>query len=347
MASHQAVALDEHHVITGLGSDQHAATAMAVGDSHDDPFSASAWESHRTTITDLYQTKNLPLKQVMQYLRSRHGFKATMKMYKYRINKWNLRKNLRHRDVEEFVRSNKTPKIRGGKATPQRIDNYLQRRRRERPAKKHGQAAQHVDTLYDDQKTDGAPSTALSVVANKVRLPGSSLFSPRSPDGLRLLEGSIHAMRSYTSGHFDAKIWVLDSQGDLNVPDRALEWHGTWYTVRHLMEAGRAKQAFRVVQKCNQVFGEILVSDSPRFFSSALLVFLGLSSTWPDLAASVLRYMHSLSRIIFRESNHPMVQFLSNICKIGSFPNMGIHSRMLLSLFFRSSFHSIAKLMLR
>ncbi|KAH8201643.1 hypothetical protein TruAng_004164 [Truncatella angustata] len=237
-------------------------------------------------------------------------------MYKYRINKWNLRKNLRHRDVEEFVRSNKTPKIRGGKATPQRIDNYLQRRRRERPAKKHGQAAQHVDTLYDDQKTDGAPSTALSVVANKVRLPGSSLFSPRSPDGLRLLEGSIHAMRSYTSGHFDAKIWVLDSQGDLNVPDRALEWHGTWYTVRHLMEAGRAKQAFRVVQKCNQVFGEILVSDSPRFFSSALLVFLGLSSTWPDLAASVLRYMHSLSRIIFRESNHPMVQFLSNICKI-------------------------------
>jgi hypothetical protein len=78
MASHQAVALDEHHVITGLGSDQHAATAMAVGDSHDDPFSASAWESHRTTITDLYQTKNLPLKQVMQYLRSRHGFKATL-----------------------------------------------------------------------------------------------------------------------------------------------------------------------------------------------------------------------------------------------------------------------------
>lgn len=294
-----------------------------------------------------------------------------MKMYKYRIKKWNLRKYLRHGDVEEFVRSNKPPEVRGAKASQRQIDKYLQQRRRyERAAKRHDPAPRHVNTVYDDHETAGAPSMALSVVANRVRLPRPSLFSPRSPDGLRLLEGSIHAMRSYTSGNFDAKTWVLDSRGGLNVRDRALEWHGAWYTVRHLMDAGRAKQAFRVVQKCNQVFEEILVSDSPTFFSSAFLVFLGISSSWPELAASVLRYMHSLSRIRFGDSNHPMVEFLSNICKLGmlseidatshteqfiekvliqkleSFPDMGIHSHMLPLLFSNSSFHFVAEFML-
>lgn len=64
--------------MAGLGTDQLAATAMAAGQTLKDPFSAAAWESHRATITDLYQTRNLPLVEVMQYMASQHGFKATL-----------------------------------------------------------------------------------------------------------------------------------------------------------------------------------------------------------------------------------------------------------------------------
>ncbi|KAK9788680.1 hypothetical protein AB5N19_10202 [Seiridium cardinale] len=291
---------------------------MAAGESPVDPFSESVWESHRATITDLYQTRNLPLNQVVQYMRSQHGFKPTLKMYKYRLKKWNLRKYLRHSDVVEFIHSNERPEIRGAKASRERIDGYLrQRGQRKKTVKNHGRAAQQVDTLSDDQKSVSAQAIAPSIVARKVRLPGPCLSSPHSPDSFRLLEGSIHAMRSYTSGNLEANAWMLDSRGDLNARDLGLAWHGSWYTVRHLMDAGRAKQAFRIVQKCNQIFEEVLVSGSPRFFSSAFLVFLGLSSSWPDLAASVVRYMHSLSRIKFSDSNHPMVQFLFNLHKLG------------------------------
>lgn len=51
---------------------------MAAGESSDDPFSASVWDSHRAVITELYQTKNMPLNQVMQYMASRHGFKPRL-----------------------------------------------------------------------------------------------------------------------------------------------------------------------------------------------------------------------------------------------------------------------------
>ncbi|KAI1862854.1 uncharacterized protein JN550_010001 [Neoarthrinium moseri] len=300
---------------------------MADGGSQTAFASAAAWDSHRAIITDLYQARNMPLTQVMQYMESRHGFKATMKMYKYRIKQWNLRKNLRAQDVEEFVRSKKTPEIRGAKASQERIEKYL--RQRDRLTKKHDHVAQHTRSpLHDGRNPGVASSTALAVAAhnNTVRILKPPLFSPRSPDVLRALEGSIHAMRSYTSAHFDTKAWVLDSRGDLDVSkDPALEWHGTWYTVRHLMDAGKAKEAFRVVQKSNQVFEKVLASDSPTFFSSAFIVFLGLSGSWPDLAASVLRYMHSLSRIILKDSDHPMIELLSNIRKIeiGELPKYG------------------------
>lgn len=35
------------------------------------------WDPWRTTIQDLYQTQNLPLKDVMKVMEEEHGFRAT------------------------------------------------------------------------------------------------------------------------------------------------------------------------------------------------------------------------------------------------------------------------------
>ncbi|KAK3694183.1 hypothetical protein B0T22DRAFT_437284 [Podospora appendiculata] len=59
---------------------------------------AQDWDHYQQTITHLYMQENRTLRQVDDMMRQEYGFRATIKMYKTRIRKWNLRKNARHDD---------------------------------------------------------------------------------------------------------------------------------------------------------------------------------------------------------------------------------------------------------
>ncbi|KAK3336326.1 hypothetical protein B0T19DRAFT_35621 [Cercophora scortea] len=61
---------------------------------------AQDWDHYQQTITHLYMQENRTLRQVDAMMRQEYGFRATIKMYKTRIRKWNLRKNARHDDRE-------------------------------------------------------------------------------------------------------------------------------------------------------------------------------------------------------------------------------------------------------
>jgi Clr5 domain len=70
------------------------------------------WESHKSTILNLYFTENMTLEKVMKHMKQNHGFDARCSpriarssldltnfnskgRYETRFQKWNLRKNLR------------------------------------------------------------------------------------------------------------------------------------------------------------------------------------------------------------------------------------------------------------
>ncbi|KAL9072694.1 MAG: hypothetical protein Q9161_003403 [Pseudevernia consocians] len=62
------------------------------------------WETHRSTIKRLYLDEDKTLKNVMDTMERDYGHKATIKMYKSRINKWGLDKNCKAKEMKAIAR---------------------------------------------------------------------------------------------------------------------------------------------------------------------------------------------------------------------------------------------------
>ncbi|KAL7624905.1 hypothetical protein AAE478_004119 [Parahypoxylon ruwenzoriense] len=95
--------------------------------------SAQVWESHKAEIRRLYLDENRPLKEVMAIMRQK-GFRATVRMYKSRFDKWGFSKNNSKKDVIAMLQvqrqrnavGKRTAFHRNGKEVA--IDAYLKRK---------------------------------------------------------------------------------------------------------------------------------------------------------------------------------------------------------------------------
>ncbi|KAI1201110.1 hypothetical protein F5X97DRAFT_58939 [Nemania serpens] len=94
---------------------------------------AQVWESHKEEIRKLYLDENRPLKEVMTIMRQR-GFRATVRMYKSRFDKWGFSKNNSKREVVTMLQVQRQRNALGKRTTFQRngreiaIDAYLKRK---------------------------------------------------------------------------------------------------------------------------------------------------------------------------------------------------------------------------
>ncbi|KAI1767890.1 hypothetical protein GGR53DRAFT_49885 [Hypoxylon sp. FL1150] len=95
--------------------------------------SAQVWETHKAEIRRLYLEENRPLKEVMSIMRQK-GFRATVRMYKSRFDKWGFSKNNSKKDVIAMLQvqrqrnavGKRTAFHRNGKEVA--IDAYLRRK---------------------------------------------------------------------------------------------------------------------------------------------------------------------------------------------------------------------------
>ncbi|CAK7205302.1 hypothetical protein SEUCBS139899_008071 [Sporothrix eucalyptigena] len=94
------------------------------------------WEVHRERITELYRDQGLHLKQVQEIMADQYNFHASQRMYKTRISKWAIDKNLKAADVATILRMQqmraalgKKSKftIRGREIDFARVEQYLKR----------------------------------------------------------------------------------------------------------------------------------------------------------------------------------------------------------------------------
>ncbi|KAF2034882.1 hypothetical protein EK21DRAFT_107515 [Setomelanomma holmii] len=56
---------------------------------------ASLWETHKSTIHELYMVKETPLKEVVRILDTQHGFKRTKAQYERNFIVWGWRRKLK------------------------------------------------------------------------------------------------------------------------------------------------------------------------------------------------------------------------------------------------------------
>lgn len=94
------------------------------------------WEKHRERITELYRDQGLHLRQVQQVMMDECGFFASQRMYKTRISKWAIDKNLKAADVAAILRLQQVRAalgkksqftIRGRDVDFARVEQYLKR----------------------------------------------------------------------------------------------------------------------------------------------------------------------------------------------------------------------------
>ena len=81
------------------GPSHHTAAMTAANMSATSWANSNEWDKHRDLITRLYRDQGLHLKKVQSYMAKEFNFHASERMYKTRISKWNLDKNLKAADV--------------------------------------------------------------------------------------------------------------------------------------------------------------------------------------------------------------------------------------------------------
>lgn len=100
------------------------------------------WDVQRPEITRLYAAQNLPLKDVVKIMKSRHSFSATYvlvmsseyssgshltwlsyseRQYKMRISQWCLDKKVKYKEMRVIIRKLQKRKIKENKATLFRV----------------------------------------------------------------------------------------------------------------------------------------------------------------------------------------------------------------------------------
>ncbi|TEY54942.1 hypothetical protein BOTCAL_0235g00140 [Botryotinia calthae] len=98
--------------------------------------SAEEWESQRSILKQLYMTEDKPLKEVMETMKNEHGFRATPRQYKRRIEQWKLDKNIKENDMRVILRKdlkrkregkNSEFRISGREIEPKKIQRFAQR----------------------------------------------------------------------------------------------------------------------------------------------------------------------------------------------------------------------------
>ncbi|CAK7273913.1 hypothetical protein SEPCBS119000_005902 [Sporothrix epigloea] len=124
---------------TGMAGDGASGSNDTKGDGRrhqQDWAQANDWELHREHITELYRDQGLHLRQVQAIMSERYHFHASQRMYKTRISKWAIDKNLKAAEVAAILRMQQSRAalgkaskfaIRGRDIDFARVEQYLKR----------------------------------------------------------------------------------------------------------------------------------------------------------------------------------------------------------------------------
>ncbi|KAK7920994.1 hypothetical protein PG985_009016 [Apiospora marii] len=268
--------------------------------------SSDDWDIYRGTITHLYEVEDMTLEKVMNSMLNKHGFLATKKMYKARFKRWGLQKNLRYEQVSQLLQqdqghkpeSKSTPEvlIEGRKVDPRRVKTYL--RRTKRPGLKASSGTGRVARMA-------------SPVSRLTPPPEPSILS--TPDAIRLPEECMWILRDWVTGSFQGGLW--DTSGTVKNYDytyRLIFWNNSLAQIRTELQRGQTAQAFQKFGQCLDQYKQFLRDEDPRLFIYTYLVICRLFVDHPDLAKSLVGYIHELCKII-NGNFHPLSRVMDKI----------------------------------
>ncbi|KUI59710.1 hypothetical protein VP1G_06938 [Cytospora mali] len=295
------------------------------------------WIKMRPIITKHYRDDNMKLKELILFMDKTYGFRATAKMYKDRLTKWRISKNVKASDITTII---KKEDALGDTTGPEfyvvgdrliradRLQQAMQRRATvARRCRKSG--TKKGESESPSPSWESLPSGPLSTWE---ALRGSTPLSPQMsmPDTLRVPECVLLHSRGYILGTFesikvDGVVVDLKHEGPVHRCRMAFE-----ETLANLgLVQGLDRVAFKSLDGAFDLIRPCLLDRDPQF----IVVFLQIMSLclWfkkPEIMQMLVAYLHDLSRLVLG-SNHPItlicrelktadVEASRHICKLAA-----------------------------
>ncbi|KAK8130778.1 hypothetical protein PG999_003158 [Apiospora kogelbergensis] len=276
------------------------------------------FEAKKGIITHLYDLsgRNLTLKETMRIMEENHGFYGTAKMYKSRISKWKLRKNLKPAEVIELVRQYKEREA-AGKSTHVyfRGEKMDQRRVREYLRLVHGMSAGPGGGSSSDKRikiegiTCRTPSPPPSAADDATTMPIPPMRARAAPDDDSAAAAArgqpeprrSQAFRGMVAYGFESGFWRRTADGYVEPCAAIKAWYRKTLLVNRALQYGRMPLGFRLMQQCFDDFTALMRHPHPYLWIYTHRVATELAEQSPEAAQSFARFACSLCHTL----NHP------------------------------------------
>ncbi|KAG9231522.1 hypothetical protein BJ875DRAFT_444025 [Amylocarpus encephaloides] len=281
----------------------------------------SAFEEHRKTITRLWHAENQKLPNVIQLMKRQHGFSATRKQYKKRLNAWGLWKNIRRCEIPHLARikvhrdavcKSTRFKLHGVDVDVTKIDRWIKAQRKKLgddgfmssiqtevstppeivyDTEGEGDSASHPEAL-DESYEDKSASMDSTCVDRHIAV--VTLFSNiRPPNALQIPEEILRTIRNYFDTQFGSESL------------RGISYHGNEKT----LVDGR-----RQLESAFALLDPVLREESPLLLPYLICLHrhIHTSEAGLRLSCTLWDYTQRLSYIVLG-SKHPLTRILAHL----------------------------------
>ncbi|KAK8102353.1 hypothetical protein PG984_015499 [Apiospora sp. TS-2023a] len=232
------------------------------------------FDAYRDTITYLYARDGLALtlKETMQVMEKRYNFYATPRKYKAHLASWGLQKNR----TREGAYSTTSQQVQVGTRAP--------------PLHRAADRRVGKDAVGEDWVRELMRHISLERAARGRRAP--PMVPLQLPDILRVPERYMHYIREMVQLCWEIKVNPHGSPGS-NQPMN--EWFGLVTLACRLLEYGRVRQGFRVINQCFDGFADVVLRDlHPAAWVYGYVAGFLLGFQSPDLGRSYARFAQKL-----------------------------------------------------
>ncbi|KAK7703466.1 hypothetical protein SLS64_009136 [Diaporthe eres] len=269
--------------------------------------SDALWEAHKATIRRLYIDEGRSLKEVVEIMKTKHGFEASLKPYKARLNRWGFSKYITtrlEREALQHVVSNGLPTEGGAKPEIVRLSN--------------GTMISLSSLVTHLDRKRSTPHL----------YPVHVLRSLRSPEGLWVSEEMLRSARDYIREQYTT---LNDAELDMraSLPSHYGDFFKGLVAVRRLLQESRVDDALLVLRRApeqirmllggptvNNAFGCICITvlcvkwDESRaeYMNATLRALLKFAASvvhetaGPDPLRRILTSLTKLDDSVFREA---------------------------------------------
>ncbi|ERF72318.1 hypothetical protein EPUS_02205 [Endocarpon pusillum Z07020] len=307
--------------------------------------STQDWENIKPIFTKLYSTDNRALKDVKTILEKNYDFVATERMYKGRINAWNLHKNLKKAEKATLIRKVRQkrrpnpPLFKGRPVQMHRLLRYCKENKvptsgLEAVVRRGGQ--RRMTSLVD--VSSGAESETYNL---------QSLFRTPSPPArpiaihgdmrtaeLIIWTNEVYLKEYFTTGlgtyYFKPELTIAALNGRPTQASVSTKNEEAWDRVvdplsmiKHITDAfcalqsGFAQLAFTTVSEAFDLLETFFKQQTPILLPCLICVFENRTRGESDFSRHVRQFILSMGTTVLG-SAHPLLVILNSLCTISS-----------------------------